>query len=109
MEMRMFKQALAGIAVAIAISLPIAAAAQTTPYDNPNPPVVDAGDVAGTDTAPPDVRGVQQPRALPEAAAPQSAALPLTGTDIAGLVTMGAVAVGAGTVLVRRSRRLAIA
>lgn len=34
-------------------------------------------------------------------------ALPVTGGDIAGLVAIGAAAVGTGTVLVRRTRRSA--
>jgi hypothetical protein len=48
----------------------------------------------------------------PEAAAPAavvadttpSGALPFTGGDVAGLVVVGTVALGAGTVMVRRTR-----
>lgn len=53
--------------------------------------------------------GSEEPMAV-STAAPASAetapagALPFTGGDVAGLVVVGAVAVGAGTVLVRRSR-----
>jgi LPXTG-motif cell wall-anchored protein len=47
--------------------------------------------------------------AAPVAAAPatttRGAGLPVTGGDVAGLTAAGLAAIGAGTVLVRRSRR----
>jgi hypothetical protein len=40
----------------------------------------------------------------PDAATPTSGSLPFTGGDVAGMVVIGAAAVGIGAVMVRRSR-----
>lgn len=89
MTARRMKQLLTGIAVTAALAVPTAASAQD--YVNQEQP-----DVAGitdtrTDTAPADDS--------------RGGSLPITGGDIAGLTAIGLAAVGAGAVLVRRSRR----
>ncbi|HEX9530783.1 MAG TPA: hypothetical protein VF954_06575 [Acidimicrobiales bacterium] len=56
---------------------------------------------------PPNVAGIQQTRPLATPATPAvgGTSLPVTGGDLAELAAIGVVATGAGTVLVRRSRR----
>ena len=61
-----------------------------------------------TKSPPSSVLGVEIERAAPEAApaaAPSSSqTLPVTGSDLVGLTAIGLLAIGTGTVLVRRSR-----
>lgn len=53
------------------------------------------------------VRGNDLTRTPQVDADTEGGSLPVTGGDIAGLVAIGVASVGAGTVLVRRSRRSA--
>ena len=90
------KSVAAGGAV-LALSLPVAAAAQTAPaYPGGNPPQVMSENLS---------REVPT-RVLGESITRPSGGdtLPVTGGDIAGLVAVGAGAIVTGTVLVRRSR-----
>lgn len=89
MTTRRLKTFLTGIAVATALAVPAAASADD--YVNNDQPVVAGEEVS---------RG---PAAAP--AADAGGSLPITGGDVAGLTVIGLAAVGAGTVLVRRSRR----
>jgi LPXTG-motif cell wall-anchored protein len=54
-----------------------------------------------------EVKGGTQERPAPTdvEGANESRGLPITGGDVAGLTAIGLASVGAGTVLVRRSRR----
>jgi LPXTG-motif cell wall-anchored protein len=59
-----------------------------------------------TTAPPPTVEGVQlerKPEVLPSVVV-RAETLPVTGTDLVGLTAIGLLAIGAGTVLVRRSR-----
>lgn len=60
----------------------------------------------GTDTGAGDAEGPAGAAAEADAATAPSGALPLTGGDIIGMAAIGAVALGLGTVLVRRSRTM---
>lgn len=81
----------------LALSLPVAAGAQTVPaYPGGNPPQVMSENLS---------REVPT-RVLGESITRSSGGdtLPVTGGDIAGMVALGAGAIATGTVLVRRSR-----
>ena len=87
----------AAVGAALALSLPVAAGAQTVPaYPGGNPPQVMSENLS---------REVPT-RVLGESITRSSGGdtLPVTGGDIAGMVALGAGAIATGTVLVRRSR-----
>lgn len=87
------KVVVAGGAV-VALSLPAAAGAQTSPnYPGGQPPQVMGEQL---NRAPTQVLGESVTRG--------SQPLPVTGGDIAGMVALGLGAIGTGTLLVRRSR-----
>jgi LPXTG-motif cell wall-anchored protein len=90
-------RAIAAGAAALAMAMaPIHAASAITEYDEP------ATQVEGETV----VRSVTQPQTRvvgAEVTRPQE--LPVTGGDLLGLTALGAGALGAGFVLVRRSRR----
>lgn len=89
MTARRIKTFLTGIAVAAALAVPTAASAQD--YVNNETPEVKGITDTRTDVAP--------------ATESRGDSLPITGGDVAGLTAIGIAAVGAGAVLVRRSRR----
>lgn len=82
--------------IGLAALSPVPAAAQSA-YDNPNPPQVEAAEVLG-------VRQTR-PQSVSVATAP-SQSLPVTGTDVAGLVAIGGGAIVVGSLL--RRRRLTV-
>lgn len=64
------------------------------------------GEPATTSTTVPAAAGTTAVVTVPTTApTAYTGALPVTGGDIAGLTLLGALAFGAGTVLVRRTRR----
>ncbi len=91
----------AATVAAIVLGVPAAAVAQTDPYVS-RPPEVESTD----EGRPTEVAGVEASREAP-AVASQAETLPVTGGDLVGLAAIGLVSIGAGTVLVRRSRRSA--
>lgn len=99
--MRFRRLLLAAAIAAIVLGVPAAASAQTDPYVN-RPPEVESVD----EGRPTEVAGVEASREAPAVAA-QAETLPVTGGDVLGLAAIGLVSIGAGTVLVRRSRRSA--
>ena len=92
-----------------------AAAAQTCGYNytgctQPSVPAYSVGTSPTTATAADashqaPAAAPDAPSASPAAAEPQSGGLPFTGTDTLSTAAAGAAAIGAGAVLVRRSRR----
>ena len=83
--------------VVLALSLPVAAGAQTAPaYPGGNPPQVMSENLSRE--VPTRVLGESQSRSS------AGDTLPVTGGDIAGMVAVGAGAIATGAVLVRRSR-----
>jgi LPXTG-motif cell wall-anchored protein len=84
----------AGAVLALALSVPAVASAQTADYP---------GDAA--------VEGITLDKGAPAAVAPASAAapasqtLPFTGSDVTGLTVVGVLLIGGGVVITRRSRR----
>lgn len=80
--------------VAVALSLPTSAMAQL--YPGGQPPEVQGEQLARPTEVPTQVLG--------ESVSRGGAGLAVTGADIAGMVVLGFGAIGAGTVLVRRSR-----
>ena len=79
--------------VAVALSLPTAAMAQTAPYPGGQAPQVMGEQLSRVPT-----------QVLGESVSRGGSGLAVTGADIAGMVVLGFGAIGAGTVLVRRSR-----
>jgi hypothetical protein len=77
--------------VALGVLVPAGVAA-ADPYPNGNPPSVSANEVSSGST-------------VKAATATKTSTLPFTGGDVAGLALIGAGAVLAGTVIVRRTRR----
>lgn len=63
------------------------------------------GEGATAETTPSSaVEGESATAAAPAAAAAPSGSLPFTGGDVAGLVLIGGAAIGAGALMIRRSR-----
>ena len=96
--MNVRKVLMAGAIAVAVVGLP--ATAMADDYVGGN----DGGQVLGTQLS----RSTSEPAPV-VAAAPattsRGAGLPVTGGDIAGLTAVGLASIGAGTVLVRRSRR----
>lgn len=85
--------------VTTAMSLPVAAVAQTD-YPGGPPPQVLGEDLSRT----PEGLGHEGPEVLGQSVSGGGEGLPVTGGDVAGLAVIGLGAITAGTVLVRRSR-----
>lgn len=97
---RQMRELLATAGVAIVVSFPVAASAQTTDYPGSPPPEVQ-GESISRDL--PQVPG-EKAQVLGENLSRGGGSLPVTGGDIAGLAVLGLGAVVTGSVLVRRSR-----
>jgi hypothetical protein len=92
---------LASLGVGVGLMLPSAARADTaTCYPSCPPPVIHVtpGGSPQATTATPTAQATSEPPT-------GDGGLPFTGADIAGLSLVGAAALGAGVVLVHRSRR----
>lgn len=96
--MKVRKLLVAGVLAAAAFGVTTPAFAQT---DYVTPP--EEGEVLGTELSrtPPAVEATVSPASTSTA----GGSLPVTGGDVAGLTAIGVAAIGAGAVLVRRSRR----
>ena len=106
---------MAGAILALGLGVPTAASAQEACYPNCPPPTVPnniegTGEARGTGEpgpgtpgTPTRVGGTEQSRDTRSG----TGTLPVTGGDIVGLTLIGLGAVAVGTVMTRRSRRLA--
>ena len=81
------------------------------PYCNPDTPAVDSGG-SDTDVLPAEAEAEDEGTGAETTGGPAAAetapsgSLPFTGTDVAGIAVLGAVAVGVGVVMVRRSKSM---